>query len=183
MNLRFFCLVAAGTVCLTGGVLAQAPAGLAASDPAVSELASAAAVGTQSAGTQSVAGVVAPEALPAAALPRDPFWPVGYVPRRIEKLATSVVVRTSANTAPAPVVAVNAVDWDEARRHVEIRGISRIARDRTSGKAAYFAVVGDRMIEEGDAVSVTWNGRVYRWRVTQIGPAGLQMVKMDSRSE
>ena len=135
-------------------------------------------------GTQAVAAAVAPEALPSAPL-RDPFWPVGYVPRRPEKPAAAVATRPNAGPAPVvvPVAVSNPVDWDEARRHLEIRGISRIARDKTSGRAAYFAVINNKMVEEGEAVSVPWNGRVYRWRVTQIGPAGLQLVKIDTRAE
>ena len=182
MSLRLLGLIAVSGVLVAGVLRAQTPA----SSELGGVAAAALAIGT---GTQSGAAVGAAEAAPAAPL-RDPFWPVGYVPRRPEKPAAVVAARGNTSSAvpalvpaPPPAPVVNPVDWDEARRHLEIRGISRIARDKTSGRAAYFAVVGGRMVEEGDAVNVTWNGHVYRWRVTQIGPAGLQLVKMDTRSE
>lgn len=175
MNLRSACLAAVGAVLLAPAPVlrAQTPASPDPIGPAISGP-----MVVTGAGTQTVA---AAEAAPL----RDPFWPVGYVPRRPEKpVAVPVAAsRTGVVASPVPAPIGNPVDWDEARRHLEIRGISRIARDKTSGRAAYFAVVNNKVVEEGEVVSVVWNGRVYRWRVTQIGPAGLQLVKIDTRSE
>ena len=179
MNLRFLWLIVVGAVLTAGSARAQIPADPVPAVPTAAETQVVAVADTQTAVVAVAPGGSAPA--------RDPFWPVGYVPRRPEKPAAVVVARHGAGVAaPAPPVAapaVNPVDWDEARRKLDIRGISRIARDRTSGRAAFFAVVNNRMVEEGETVSVTWNGHVYRWRVTQIGPAGLQLVKIDARPE
>ena len=137
----------------------------------------------------------APELAPAApvsgtattrvtAVRRDPFWPVGFVPKRTDKALPaagkgSPTAGNPGGTASQP--APKAVDWEEALRHLDIRGISRVARDRTSGREAYFAVVNGRIVEEGDTVASSWEGRVYRWRVGQITPNGVQLSKLDSR--
>ena len=109
MNLRPLCLMASGALLLAGATYAQGPAvpdpgAVAAADPPA----------VTAVDTQAVAAAVAP----AASLPtRDPFWPVGYVPRRPEKPVAAAPARHSAvPAAPTPAVTpvVNPVDWDEA---------------------------------------------------------------------
>jgi hypothetical protein len=115
---------------------------------------------------------------------RDPFWPVGYVPRPIFKPAPGAPGAAAGPAlAPATAAVARPADWDEARRRLEIKGVSRIGRDRSTGRDRYFADVNGRAVEDGDVVSVTWDGRVYRWRITHISPTGLQLIKLDSRAE
>lgn len=124
-----------------------------------------------------------PPAVPRAA--RDPFWPVGYVPRPVVKavVGSSTPGSGASAASSAPAAVARPPDWDEARRHLEIKGVSRIGRDKTSGRESYFADVNGRIAEDGDTVSVTWDGRVYRWRIAQISPTGLQLVKLDCHAE
>lgn len=110
---------------------------------------------------------------------RDPFWPVGFAPRRVEKAGGSPSAPASAGVTPAP----RPPDWDEARRHLDIRGVTRMGRDKSTGRASYFAAVNGRVVEEGESVSVVWDGRVYRWRVSGISPAGVQLTKLDLKGE
>jgi hypothetical protein len=114
---------------------------------------------------------------------RDPFWPVGYVPRPVVRPGVGRSVQGPAAPALVQAVAARPPNWDEARRRLEIKGVSRIGRDKTSGREMYFADVNGRIAEEGDIVSTTWDGRVYRWRLTQISAAGVQLTKLDSRVE
>jgi hypothetical protein len=124
----------------------------------------------------------APVAVPRTA--RDPFWPVGFVPRPVVRPGTGPSAQgPGAAPAPVPVVVARPPNWDEARRRLEIKGVSRIGRDKTTGREMYFADVNGRIVEEGDIVSATWDGRLYRWRLTQISAAGVQLTKLDSRAE
>lgn len=112
---------------------------------------------------------------------RDPFWPVGYVPRKPappKPPSGAGVVRTEPEVArPRPV------DWDAARKSLDIRGISLIGRDRQSNAPKYLAVIGGKIAESGDTVSVVFDARVYRWKVVSIGPDGISLVKVDARPE
>lgn len=109
---------------------------------------------------------------------RDPFWPVGYVPRKpvrpvpAEAAAAKVVIPESARL---PM-------WEEARKLLDIKGISLIGRDRHSGHPKYLAMVTGKFVEEGDTVSVSFEGLVYRWKVTGISEDGVSLRKIDARS-
>lgn len=114
---------------------------------------------------------------------RDPFWPVGYVPRVVEKPPPGAAASSGAMIAPAAPVAERPLDWNEAKRHVDIRGTSRVGRDKSTGSELYQAVVNGRIVEAGDTVSVSFEGRLYRWRVQAITPAGVSLTRMDARAE
>lgn len=102
---------------------------------------------------------------------RDPFWPVGYFPRpKTETPATNVVIYTPTPAVEPPVV----TDWEGARRQLTIRGFSHIG-DK------YQAVINDRVVEEGDIVSVRLAGRLYRWKVVAIGPDRVKLDKLEVR--
>lgn len=108
---------------------------------------------------------------------RDPFWPVGYVPRKpvkpaqVDSSAAKLVIPESARL---PV-------WEEARKLLDIKGISLIGRDRNSGQSKYLAMVTGKFVEEGDTVSVAFEGFVYRWKVTGISEEGVSLRKIDAR--
>lgn len=108
---------------------------------------------------------------------RDPFWPVGYVPRKpvrpvqVEPIASKAVIPESARL---PV-------WEEARKLLDIKGISLIGRDRVSGHRKYLAMVTGKFVEEGDTVSVLFDGLVYRWKITGISEEGVALHKIDAR--
>jgi hypothetical protein len=110
---------------------------------------------------------------------RDPFWPVGYTPKPKVKRSSS----SSAPTAAVPEIAPEQAppDWEQARKGITIRGISRIGREKGGDRDKYLAVVNGHVVEEGDAVSVQYGGRVYRWKVQSVGPKGVNLAKLDVR--
>ena len=119
------------------------------------------------------------EAVPAPSR-RDPFWPVGYVPRKVEKPKPAAA---AANPKQVVVREPAIPEWEEAGRRLDIRGISHIGREKGAQKERFMAVVNGKMVEPGDTVSVTLGSRVYRWRVQDIKPGGLSLTKLDVRDE
>lgn len=122
---------------------------------------------------------------PASGL-RDPFWPVGYAPKVIKKgpavnkAGDPVPGSQQPEVAPEPV---HVPQWDEARRKLDIRGISLIGRDKDSGQPKYLAMVAGKLVEEGAVVTVAHDEHVYRWKVVGISANGVSFQKLDVRKE
>ena len=117
---------------------------------------------------------------------RDPFWPVGYAPKITRKVvAGGVVSRGSVPVASTPVAPVvpGVTQWDEARRKLDIRGISLLGSDKTTGRPKYMAMVAGHLVEDGNIVTAEYEGRMYRWKVVGISSAGISFQKLDVRSE
>lgn len=93
------------------------------------------------------------------AVRRDPFWPVGYVPKKI----TSVIpVEYSKNSE---VKVDNS--WNEAMKKVVINGVSARAEN------AYFAVINGQIKSIGDTVTINHSGTLYTWAVDGVEPPDL----------
>jgi hypothetical protein len=95
---------------------------------------------------------------------RDPFWPVGYVPRSARS-KPAPVVKTA---APRPKLRVveqpkPVVDWKAARRRLKISGYAE-----ANGIRSCF--VNGRLVSEGEIVSLVNQGLRYGWRVERIDP-------------
>ena len=115
---------------------------------------------------------------------RDPFWPVGYTPKVVSKSVESKAGETSAQAIAAVLLErARTPQWDEARRKLDIRGISLIGRDKASGQPKFLAMVAGRLVEEGNVVNVTYEDRVYRWKIVGIGKGGVSFQKLDVRQE
>jgi hypothetical protein len=115
---------------------------------------------------------------------RDPFWPVGYTPKVVSKSGESKTGESSAQAMAAVLLErARTPQWDEARRKLDIRGISLIGRDKASGQPKFLAMVAGRLVEEGNVVSVTYEDRVYRWKIVGIGKGGVSFQKLDVRQE
>jgi hypothetical protein len=113
---------------------------------------------------------------------RDPFWPVGYTPKKVVKPKEKGPGRNPALT-PAPVPElVRLPVWDEARKKLDIRGISLI-HDKNSKAPKYLAMIAGKLVEIGDTVAVKYDERMYRWRVVGISDEGVSLQKMDVRGE
>ena len=91
-----------------------------------------------------------------AVVKRDPFWPVGYVPRNI----TSMVPTVSPEQSTAKVDN----SWNEAMKKVEINGVSSRAKN------AYCAVINGQVKSVGDTVTISHSGTIYTWAVDGIEP-------------
>jgi hypothetical protein len=116
---------------------------------------------------------------------RDPFWPVGYTPKVVRKSEDPKAGGTSllkGRVAELPE-RNHTPQWDEARRKLDIRGISLIGRDKASGQPKFLAMVAGRLVEEGDVVNATYEDRVYRWKIVGIGKGGVSFQKLDVRQE
>lgn len=114
---------------------------------------------------------------------RDPFWPVGYAPRKREKPLPFELSGTGSVKAPERAPEVKVVAWDQARARLDLRGVSSIGRDKTTGKPRFVAVMAGKLVEEGDTISIAFEGQVYRWKAVSVSAAGVQMVKLDVRAE
>lgn len=114
---------------------------------------------------------------------RDPFWPVGYIPRKPEKPLPLETSGDDGVKGPEQKVEVRVAAWDQARARLDLRGVSSLGRDKTTGKPRFVAVMAGRLVEEGDTVSLSFEGQVYRWKVVSLSAAGVKMVKLDVRAE
>jgi len=112
---------------------------------------------------------------------RDPFWPVGYVPKKEPKIKEKGTGKTSIPVVASPESTRNPA-WDEARRKMDIRGISLI-HDKNSKTLKYLAMVAGKLVEAGDVVTVKYDGYVYRWRVAGISEEGVSLRKLDVRGD
>jgi hypothetical protein len=72
--------------------------------------------------------------------------------------------------------------WDEARKKLDIRGISLI-HDKNSKTPKYLAMIAGKLVEIGDTIAVKYDERMYRWRVVGISDEGVSLQKMDVRGE
>jgi hypothetical protein len=122
--------------------------------------------------------------------PRDPFWPVGYVPVKLVKKGGLAKPNTKEAGPGASATVVGSVPepavrmpmWDDARKRLDIRGISLI-RDKDSGVPRYLAMVAGKLVEVGNVVVVKFDERVYRWRVVGINEDGVSLQKLDVRGD
>ena len=91
------------------------------------------------------------------ALPRrDPFWPVGYVPKKV----TSIVPVELSKKSEVKVDN----SWNEAMKKVVINGVSSRAEN------AYFAVINGQIKSIGDTVTINHGGILYTWAVDGVEP-------------
>lgn len=86
---------------------------------------------------------------------RDPFWPVGYVPKELQKKVKAVVKKPTESN-----------DWSGAMKKVVINGVSSRANND------FFAVVNGQVKSVNDTVSVSHGGMIYTWAVASIKPPG-----------
>jgi ABC-type glycerol-3-phosphate transport system substrate-binding protein len=91
-------------------------------------------------------------------LKRDPFWPVGYVPKTIKSVIST--------DNPEPSAAVVDNSWSEAMKKVVINGVSSQANN------AYFAIINGQIKSVGDTVTIHHGGTIYTWAVDGIEPPG-----------
>lgn len=89
---------------------------------------------------------------------RDPFWPVGYIPKNVEVRPKKI--------APEKVKPSGKYEWGLAMKQLSISGVS------SKGKNDFFAVVNGKIKRVGDTISVEYEGITYTWAVESIKPPG-----------
>ncbi len=106
---------------------------------------------------------------------RDPFWPTGYIPKRLRISRSAATAAREFN----PLLP----NWDEARKRLYVRGVSRVGLGRDGIEARYLGMVNGRWVEAGDIVSVRYEGNVYRWQIRAIDAQGLRLIRLNVTSE
>ena len=111
-----------------------------------------------------------PKSVPAAASPvaaavapprdnlRDPFWPVDYV--------RPMLPGEPPDSDSAPEI--GETEWRKLEKvlHEMVRGVSRLPT--RSGGEEYLMLINGKVVAVGDVVSLSANGKNYRWKVTSI---------------
>ncbi|MCF7838449.1 MAG: hypothetical protein K9N49_07440 [Candidatus Marinimicrobia bacterium] len=98
------------------------------------------------------------------ALPRDPFWPVGYEPPPV---AAPAPPPGPARGTPVPRQA--APDWAGARAAVRVSGISQF------GNEAPRAIINGQWVAQGETVIVNHDQMRYEFVVSAITSAGVRV--------
>ena len=90
-----------------------------------------------------------------ATLLRDPFWPIGFVPKRVvfEQEAGEPVVQVEAET-----------DWSKAMKHIAIQGVS------SRSGSEFFAIINGEVKAAGEKVAVVVDDVQYTWVIESISP-------------
>ena len=105
----------------------------------------------------------------AAAVQRDPFWPIGYTPEWVIENASSgqpSVLKGSAGK----------INWDEAMKRISIQGVSSKAGNE------FFAIVNGEVKCVGDTVSLKFNDLNYTWIIESIlPPNSVKMRRISAR--
>ncbi|MFO7534622.1 MAG: hypothetical protein R6X19_02895 [Kiritimatiellia bacterium] len=104
-----------------------------------------------------------PEGLTSAG--RDPFWPVGFVPKSAANLDREKRHDDPASNAPPP-------KWAEAKATLRIGGYMKTP-------SGYTALVNNALVKVGDLLTLTFDGKQYRWTVESISVSGLTLTPMD----
>jgi len=92
----------------------------------------------------------------AVAVQRDPFWPVGYTPERLDGKGSGEQGKALESGGK--------IDWNKAMKQVAIQGVSSRAGDE------FFAVVNGQIKGKGEIVSVQIGGVSYTWMIDGISP-------------
>ena len=116
--------------------------------------------------------------------PRNPFWPVGWVPEVIDT-NVAVVVDTTTNDTTQVTNAVQQIepepleeprDWDGAERRLIVKR-KKYDEDDEEWKAI---LSGIGVITVGQTVSVEYRGDIYTWRVAIINEKGVAYTRLDA---
>lgn len=86
---------------------------------------------------------------------RNPFWPVGYFPDGWQ----------TGNTTEDESSPTTGSDWDAPAALIRVTGTSRMG-DKT------IAIINGELKEKGDLIQVSYNGRVYQWKLTGVKASG-----------
>ena len=93
-------------------------------------------------------------------LKRDPFFPVGYQVKVLEKEKVEEVKKP---------ITLNE-GWDNAMELVVINGVSSVSGE-------HIAMINSKTKRVGETISVEYNGLHYTWRIDKIAPPGMVKLK------
>jgi hypothetical protein len=120
--------------------------------------------GTATNSTTSASGIRPPDK-------RDPFLPVGYIPRayrpKPKDLSEDAPYEPAGPEEPADT---SRPRWKDAMKQISIRGIMKLGSE-------YVATVNGQVVKKGDLVALIYEGNRYRWRVRTIAGNGKVRLK------
>ena len=99
-------------------------------------------------------------------LPRDPFWPIGYVPRVVQE-----AIESQQQAVQHQAQAKALVQWPS----LSLSGITKIG-DRNIG-----LIGGVGLVETGDVVRMSRDGVIYKWVITEITKQGLSYKRISAK--
>ena len=94
---------------------------------------------------------------------RDPFWPVGFIPKGVA--IDGARAQKNDETFGTP-------QWAEAMKQLSLSGIMN------TGQGTYVAIVNGQAVSEGDTISVFFSGRNYTWTVRAITPKNVDFAQL-----
>lgn len=120
-------------------------------------------------GTISVA--YSTEMLKQSATMRDPFWPIGFVPK---KPLPFVDPRPASEEEQKANIQKAGVDWDAAQKQIVVNGVS------SRGNNEFVAIINGEVKLVGESVIVFWGGMRYEWIIGAVKASGA--VKLQKQS-
>ena len=99
-------------------------------------------------------------------LPRDPFWPIGYVPRVVQQ-----EIESQQQVVQHQAQAKALVQWPS----LSLTGITKTG-DRNIG-----LIGGVGLVETGDVVRMSRDGVIYKWVITKITEQGLSYKRISAK--
>ena len=104
--------------------------------------------------------------------PRDPFWPVGYVPLA---LAPPGAIPSA---AAAPGATITEDDWRLAQKRLITASIFR-TKDPATGADRFLALINGKVVTLGEIVAVKHRDFTFRFKVANITAAGPQFERCE----
>jgi hypothetical protein len=90
------------------------------------------------------------------AIQRDPFWPVGFEPKR------SVAVETTDQNVMVRVE--KSADWNKAMEQIAIQGVS------SKADSEFYAIINGQVKSMGETVTILVGEINYTWMIESISP-------------
>ena len=102
--------------------------------------------------------------------PRDPFWPIGWHP------PTPVPPENPEDRLSPDEVDAALIKWDDARDLVAVDSVNKIG-------IKYIAVLRGvkGFVEQGDKISIGYQGMLYSWKVADITGEGMALEQLEAQ--
>lgn len=128
-------------------------------------------VSAQQVAPTNVPGGLSDTAAPSNAIPRDPFWPVGYAPKDPEHADPG-----TGNAGPV----ITEEDWRQAQKRMVTSSVFK-SKDAATGSDRFLALINGKVVTPGDTVTVKYRDFTFRFRVTNIASSGPQFERIEQK--
>lgn len=93
--------------------------------------------------------------------PRDPFWPVGWMPPKPGKKEVKEAPKKVEKKEDPP-------KWSDASKQLNVKGVMK------SPTGDYVAMINNKVVKEGEFITVPFRGKTYKWKVRSINKRGVK---------